>query len=47
MPLTEICSGTRLERILLATDFSAVAEVATAYAVGLARHFSSRLEWFT
>ena len=44
MPVTEICSGTRLERILLATDFSAVAEVATAYAVGLARHFSSMLE---
>jgi nucleotide-binding universal stress UspA family protein len=44
MPMTEICSGTRLERILLATDFSSVAEVATAYAVGLARQFSSLLE---
>jgi nucleotide-binding universal stress UspA family protein len=43
MPMTE-CSGTRLERILLATDFSSVAEVATAYALGLARHFSSTLE---
>jgi nucleotide-binding universal stress UspA family protein len=42
--MTEICSGTRLERILLATDFSAVAEVAMAYAVGLAKHFSSTLE---
>ena len=44
MPMTEICGGKRLERILLATDFSSVAEVATAYAVGLARHFSSTLE---
>jgi nucleotide-binding universal stress UspA family protein len=42
--MTEICSGARLERILLATDFSSVAQVATAYAVGLARHFSSTLE---
>lgn len=44
MSMTEICSGTRLERILLATDFSSVAEVATAYAVGLALYFSSTLE---
>ena len=42
--MTEIYRGARLERILLATDFSAVAEVATAYAVALAQHFSSTLE---
>ena len=36
--------GLELERILLAIDFSSVAEVATAYAVGLTRHFSSTLE---
>jgi nucleotide-binding universal stress UspA family protein len=32
------------ERILLATDFSPTADIATAYAVGLARRFSSTLE---
>jgi nucleotide-binding universal stress UspA family protein len=37
----------KFERILLATDFSACAEVAQAYAVGLARHDASTLELTT
>jgi len=37
----------KFERILLATDFSPCAEVAQAYAVGLARHDSSTLELAT
>jgi nucleotide-binding universal stress UspA family protein len=42
--MTQIRSGARIERILLATDFSRVAEVASDYAVALARHYSSTLE---
>jgi nucleotide-binding universal stress UspA family protein len=37
----------KFERILLATDFSPCAETAQAYAVGLARHDASTLEFAT
>ena len=44
MPAIDQRTEIAFERILLATDFSPTADIATAYAVGLARRFSSTLE---
>jgi nucleotide-binding universal stress UspA family protein len=44
MPMLEKRAEIAFDRILLATDFSPAADVAAAYAVALARRFSSTLE---
>jgi nucleotide-binding universal stress UspA family protein len=44
MPTMDRRAEITFDKILVATDFSPVAEVATAYAIGLARRFSSSLE---
>lgn len=43
MLATEKTIGLKLENIVVATDFGAAAEAATAYASTLAKHFSSKL----
>lgn len=47
MRTIDLHTEVKFERILLATDFSADAEIAQAYAVGLAMHDSSTLELTT
>jgi nucleotide-binding universal stress UspA family protein len=44
MPLVQEPAALSMENILLATDFSTASERAAAYAAGIARRFSSRLE---
>jgi nucleotide-binding universal stress UspA family protein len=44
MRTTDIPTKITFDRILVATDFSPASSIATAYAVGIARHFSSTLE---
>ncbi len=44
MPVMEEPVSVSLDKILLATDFSAASERAASYARALARHFSSTVE---